>query len=299
MSIPEDTRARYTGMCSLGDDGPSTVLGFSFNDVLFSVVAASPDDDEGAALLPLSYEFDESLEGKILNEIDDLSYHDGPTWPKANEEATSRLQKQLADLAADACLSTMQHLAPARIPTAQTLQDHLYSPTFTLQVLTEGGKLTCRTLDNFTGVPELHPPISSDRLQAMNLDLDTTDVPVVEASQVILGCRLHCAPIWKVTVGGKEMICKASLDVSEHAMGDELATYLKIRAAGVKLNVPELKGTQMKIVIRDEHQTNSHTDRNCSVASMSGWHSPLLHFPQTPQPPRPLVWCRGRHRRGE
>ena len=243
MSSPGDTRAKYTGMRSLGHHGLSTVIGFSFNNVSFSIVAASPDDDEGEALLPVSYEFDESLEGKILNEIDDLSYHDTPTWPKANEEATNRLQRQLADLAADACLSTMQHLAPAQIPTAQTLQDHLYPPTFTLQILTEGGKLICRALDNLTGIPELHPPVSSDTLRAMNLDLETTDVPVVKASQVILGRRLHCAPVWKVTVGGEEMTCKASLDVCRHAVGDELATYLKIRAAGVELNVPKLKGT--------------------------------------------------------
>ncbi len=242
MSSFEDTRAQYTGMCSLGH-GLSTVVGFSFNNVLFSVIAASPDDDEGEALLPIGYDFDESFEGKILNEIDDLSYHDGPTWPAANEEATNHLQKKLADLAADACLSTMQHLAPTRVPTAQTLQDHLYPPTFTLQIFTEGGKLICRTLDNFTGSPELHPPVSSDKLRAMNLDLETTDVPVVEASQVILGRRLHCAAVWKVTVdGGEEMICKASLDVSAHAVGDELETYLKIRKAGVKLNVPKLQG---------------------------------------------------------
>jgi hypothetical protein len=43
-------------------------------------------------------------------------------------------------------------------------------------------------------------------------------------------------------VDGEEIICRASLDLFEHAVGDELATYIKIRAAGVQLRVPELKG---------------------------------------------------------
>ena len=41
---------------------------------------------------------------------------------------------------------------------------------------------------------------------------------------------------------GEEMVCKSSIDVFKHAIGDELAAYLKIRSAEVELRVPELKG---------------------------------------------------------
>lgn len=166
---------------------------------------------------------------------------DGP-WDTAKQQATRRLKRQLADLAADACLPTMRRLAPTQIPNAQTLQDRLYPPEYALQVFTERDKLTCRTLDDFTGIPKRHPPVPEERLRAMGLDLDTTNLLVAKPSQVILVRHLHQL-VWKVTVDGEEMICKASLDLLEHhAVGDELATYLKVRAAGAKLRVPELKG---------------------------------------------------------
>jgi len=128
MSSRETTRAQYTGVRHLGPlGGASLVLGFLFHNARFSVVAASPDDDGGKALVPVGYDFDESIEGRILNEIYDLSSHDSDNlWPQGNQEASSRLRRQLADLAADACLSTMQQFAPTPTPAAQTLQDFLY-----------------------------------------------------------------------------------------------------------------------------------------------------------------------------
>ena len=222
------------------------MLGFLFHNARFSVVAASPDDDAGETLVPEDYDFDESIEGKILNEIYDLcSYDSDKPWPQENAEPSSRLRKQLADLAADACLSAMQRLVPTPVPEAQTLQDFLYPPTYTLQIFTDGDRLACRTLHDYAGISERHPPISAERLRAMDLDLETTDLRVIQPSQVVLVRRLQ-NHVWKVTADGEELICKASLDLFEHAIGDELATYLKIRAAaanGVKLRVPELKGT--------------------------------------------------------
>ncbi|KAK4152396.1 hypothetical protein C8A00DRAFT_16297 [Chaetomidium leptoderma] len=242
MSSPEHTRPQYIGTSYVRHSDSSIVFSFTFNNALFSVVAASPDDEAGGALVPTDYNFDDSIEGKILDEILDLSVHDGDgPWNTAKQEATRRLKKQLADLAADACLPTMRRLAPTQIPAAQTLQDNLYPPTYTLQVLTEGDKLTCCTLDDYTGIPERHPPVPEERLRAMELDLDTTDLLVVKPSQVILVRHLHHL-VWRVMVDGEEMICKASLDLFEHAVSDELATYLKIRTAGVKLRVPDLKG---------------------------------------------------------
>ena len=52
------------------------MLGFTLNNVRFSVVAASPDKEAGEALIPADYNFDHSIEGKILDEIIDLSVHD-------------------------------------------------------------------------------------------------------------------------------------------------------------------------------------------------------------------------------
>jgi hypothetical protein len=244
MSSPKSTRPRHTGTSYIKHSVSSIVFGFALNNVRFSVVAANPDEEAGEALIPADYNYDDSIEGRILNEIIDLSVHDGDApWDPAKREATKRLKKQLADLAADACLPTMRRLAPAQIPAAQTLQDHLYPPAYTLQVFTEGDKLTCRTLDDRTALRlrERHPSVPKERLRAMELDLDTTDLLVVKPSQVILVHHLHHL-VSRVTVGGEEMISKASLDLFEHAVGDELATYLKIRAAGVKLRVPELKG---------------------------------------------------------
>jgi hypothetical protein len=59
----------------------------------------------------------------------------------------------------------------------------------------------------------------------MGLDLETTDVPIVKPSQITLARRLQSF-VWRVTVGGEAMICKASTDVFEHAIDAELAVYL-------------------------------------------------------------------------
>jgi len=44
-----------------------------------------------------------------------------------------------------------------------------------------------------------------------------------------------------------------SVILFKHAVGDELATYLKIRAAGVDLRVPELKGRCNPGIAGDGH----------------------------------------------
>jgi hypothetical protein len=244
MASPENKPPRLAGVRYVGDGlTNSAVFAFQFNGVRFSVVAASPEDEAGGkALVPLDYKFEESLEGKILIELSDLSWGDEfSPFDEARDEASERLENQLADMAADVCLTTMQHLAPTPIPAAQTLQDQLYPQTYTLQVLTEGDKLTCRTLNGYAGIAEPHPPVSADKLLAMELDVETTDIPVLQASQVVLVRRLQNF-VWRVTVNGEEMVCKSSIDVFKHAIGDELAAYLKIRSAEVELRVPELKG---------------------------------------------------------
>ncbi|KAK3294166.1 uncharacterized protein B0H64DRAFT_181096 [Chaetomium fimeti] len=245
MATPRDaprlTRIRYVG------DGlvMSAIFTFDFNGGCFVTVLASPTDEAGGeALVPADYQFDESIEGKILTELTDL------TWGTVEEVMTKkkeikRLEQQLGELVADVCRPTMHRLMHTPIPEAQTLEDYLYPQTYMLQVVTDsaGDNLACRTLDGpgHAGVPELHPPISDERLRGMGLDLEATDIPVVKPPQIILNRRLQ-GFVWKVTIDGEEMICKVSIDAFEYAIGDELAAYLKIRSARVKLRVPELKG---------------------------------------------------------
>jgi hypothetical protein len=78
----------------------------------------------------------------------------------------------------------------------------------------------------------------------MGLNLEATDVPVVKPTKVFLDRRLQNF-VWKVTLDGEQVICKAPIDVFEHAIGDELEAYLKIRSAREKLRVSELKGWYM------------------------------------------------------
>ncbi|KAH6850504.1 hypothetical protein B0I37DRAFT_390598 [Chaetomium sp. MPI-CAGE-AT-0009] len=259
MSTTEDTQPRYTGTTYIRQSFSSLVLGFVFNNVSFFVVAASPDDEAGESLVPVDYDFDDSIEGKILDEIIDLSDYNGPgPEDAAKRQATRRLKRQLADLAADACLPIMRRLALSQITVEQTLQHYLYPPSYALQIFTEGGKLTCRMLDDNTVIPELHPPVPEERLRAIGLDLDTTDLPVVKPAQVTLVHHLQTL-VWRVTVDAEEMICKASLEVSEHAVGDELEAYLKIRAAGVKLRVPTLKviGILLSYIPHEHHSLHA------------------------------------------
>lgn len=41
----------------------------TFNNALFFVVVADPEEPAGEALLPVDYDFEASIEGKILDEI--------------------------------------------------------------------------------------------------------------------------------------------------------------------------------------------------------------------------------------
>ena len=242
MAIPDDPRPRLTGVRYVGEALVwSAVFEFHFHGVRFSIVAASPGNDAGGdALVPPGYRFDESIEGKILTGVTALAWDE---FDKEKDGASERLELQLADMAADACFTTMQQLAPTPLPAAQTLQDQLYPQTYTLQVFTEGGRLTCRELGAYAGIPERHPPVSEDKLRAMKLGLETTDIPIVKASQVVLVRRLHRGLVWRVTVNGEDRVCKSTIDVFEDSIGHELETYLKFKSAKIPgLRVPELKG---------------------------------------------------------
>ncbi|KAK3896520.1 hypothetical protein C8A05DRAFT_39941 [Staphylotrichum tortipilum] len=239
MATPEIT-STCLAIRELGDGVvPSLVFTLQFNGVHFNVVAASPKDDAaGQGLVPLGYRFAESVEGKFLTELAELAWGE---FDQARMEASDLLQQQLASLLADACLPTMRRLAPTPIPAAKTLQDYLYPQVYTLQVLTEGDHLTCITLDSDAGIPDEYQSVPKDRLRTMGLDIETTDIPVVKASHVILVRRLQ-GYVWRVTVDREDLVYKSLVNVFPENIGDELGTYLKLRSAGIDLKVPELRG---------------------------------------------------------
>jgi hypothetical protein len=164
----------YTGLRYLGDDEVmSALIFYSFRGLRFTVLA-NADESE----IPPGYDFGQSVEGKILTRLSDL------TWGEDTEDKDERsryLERELANLAANACLPIMQKLAPpadSPRPEPRTLQEYLYPETYALQILTEGDRLACRRLDGYR-IPDKHPPIPEAKLQEIGLDSDTIPVPVV------------------------------------------------------------------------------------------------------------------------
>lgn len=63
----------------------------------FNVVAASPEDDDvGQTLVPLGYRFAESVEGKFLTELAELTWGE---FDLARLKVSDRLEQQLASFA--------------------------------------------------------------------------------------------------------------------------------------------------------------------------------------------------------
>ncbi|KAI0838568.1 hypothetical protein F5Y06DRAFT_268381 [Hypoxylon sp. FL0890] len=248
MSISEPA-PRYLGLRYVGDTIEDPILSvavpYSYNGVVFFVLASANHKE-----LPPGYKLDQSIEGKLLIEMNDLS------WGEVTDEKDNRiyyLQDELARLVADACLPLMRQLAPSTpLSTPRTLQEELYPETYMLQVLTEGDKLKCHRLDGYE-LPPKHPPIPEAKLQEIFPEAKLQDIKpnvispfsitVVKPSQIILGPRLQSL-VWKVDVDREEMICKVSLDIFQDAISEELQTYMKIRDAkvGVGMRVPQLKG---------------------------------------------------------
>lgn len=226
------------------EDMTSIMINYSYNGAWYCVLVSGQETRPG-------YELAQSIEGKILIELSDLS------WGEESQEKDRKiteLQSDLARLAGDACLLLMKTLTPLPVPEEQTFQDHLYPEIHTLQVLTEGGKLVSHKLDGYD-LPERHPPIPESRLQEIGLD-DT--IPVFKPSEIMLGTRLQ-GLVWKVNVNGEDMICKITLDIFEDAIGRELETYQKIRNAdlGNDLKVPQLRGKHLKSRLETFPKTNT------------------------------------------
>ncbi|GAP90045.1 putative protein kinase-like [Rosellinia necatrix] len=208
----------------------SVMIDYSYQGALFSVLASSNPND-----LPQDYDLDQSIEGKIITEIHDLSY-DPPTEEK--DEKKTKLHDKLAELASDVCFPLMRGIAPkSPLPKPRTLEEELYPPSYVLQITTEDDKLIARKIDYER--PVRFPPLSDQRLQEIAPDLE---VPVFDLSEVILIARVHSL-VWKVEVDGEMMICKVSMHpIFGTTLANELGVYHKIRRLGDELKFPKLKG---------------------------------------------------------
>jgi len=81
--------------------------------------------------------------------------------------------------------------------------------------------------------------------------------------------------VWKVNVEGEELVCKASLDIFEYAIGDELETCMKIRSAGIRLKVPQLKG---KCILFEQNKLSDANNCSGVVKSHEGVVGILLSY---------------------
>jgi hypothetical protein len=208
----------------------SVVITYNYNGVSFPVLVSG---EEG----PDEYDVENSIEGKLLFEMDDLTYGEET---EEKSERIKEIQEELKKVVADACFSFMQNVAPEPLPEAHTLHDYLYPPSYKLQVRTDGANLKVFKNDDFH-IPERHPPIPQSKLNGMDLG---DDIPVFQSLQIPVGRRLQSF-VFRVTIGGEEMILKLSINMfGRIAVDEELATYLKIRNARSenKLLVPKLKG---------------------------------------------------------
>jgi hypothetical protein len=243
MAALEVRPPHFLGARRVGEDG-TLVFMFRHNRARFEVAAVHYDDEAlGESLVADDYPFDGSVEGPFLTRLEALTWGD---YDRARLDESDRLTRQLADLIVDACLPEMQRLAPPLAPLTaaapETLHGYLYPDTYTLQVLTEDSKLVSRPLDKDTIPPTPPLSVSAEKLSALGLDMETTRLRVVQASQVVLAQCLQGGGVWRATVDGQEVVYKSLLHPFKNIMGNELAIYLKLEASGLSLKIPQLKG---------------------------------------------------------
>jgi hypothetical protein len=149
------------------------MINYSYNGSQFSVLANTNDASHGTGL-------GRSDEGKILNELNDLS------WGEESEEKDiqmTALQNKLASLVGDACFPLVREIAPLSIPEPRTLQERIYPPTYTLRVYSEDERLASQELTTFE-LPAKHPPIAEASLQEISL---SHGIPFVIAETGVRG----------------------------------------------------------------------------------------------------------------
>ncbi|KAI0973618.1 hypothetical protein F4678DRAFT_425354 [Xylaria arbuscula] len=211
-----------------GVEEASLLCKYMYHGFRFDVLASSKDEDH-----PEGYDFDQSIEGKLLLEYEDLTIGT-PTDEK--DKKLYEIRDALADLESNACFPFMQKMAPSSpLPKPRTLEEELYPPTYALQVLTKGGQLSAHVIDYKS--PEGYPALSEQEFIA--LGIETT---IYRPSEVTLISRLQ-GRVWKVEVGGEPMICKISMtDNFGPTLANELGVYRKVNQLGNESKFPRMKG---------------------------------------------------------
>ncbi|KAK3366564.1 hypothetical protein B0H63DRAFT_558496 [Podospora didyma] len=240
---PAPTTPRYLGMGFLDTESCQSSMSiiYQYNGVRFEVVAASPEDGDKCPL-PEGYDFENSIEGKVLNRLLDLSWGE---FDMERADESDGLESEFANVAVGACLPLMQELAPRQIPEPRTVYEQVYPDVHRLQILTgPDNKLVCQKFA-FAGryePPSPNPPVPKTELLEIGLDLDnskTQGIPVVDASRLVIINRVQ-GLVWKVTVEGEGpeiKICKMSWEGFPNAIRYELDAFLKIKKAGLTLNL--------------------------------------------------------------
>ncbi|KAI0534186.1 hypothetical protein GGR58DRAFT_483607 [Xylaria digitata] len=211
-----------------GFNHASLVCQYMYHGFRFDVLASEKDEDH-----PEGYDFSQSIEGKLLWEYEDLTYGT-PTEEK--DQKMKKIRNHLASLVSNACFSFMQKTAPPiPLPEPRTLEEELYPPTYTLQVLTKGDQLSSHPIDFKS--PERFPPVSEQQFRALGIE-----TAIYRPSEVTLICRIQNR-VWKVEVGGETMICKVSMsDTFGPTLANELEVYQKISQLGNGSRFPKMKG---------------------------------------------------------
>ncbi|KAI1364571.1 hypothetical protein F5Y08DRAFT_353394 [Xylaria arbuscula] len=211
-------------------DYPSLFMRFAYHGVQFDVLVSSDPN-----LLPRGYDFNQSIEGKILREYDDLTYG---TPRDEKDDRMDALANQLGELASDACFPMMQEIAPCSpLPEPRTLAEQLYPPGHTLQMTRDGETLGSRTIDYEH--KEEYPPLTEEQLRKVSLN---PNAPVYHASEVVLIERLQSL-VFKVEIEQKTMICKVSSHpIFGATLAKELGVYQKLGQQRDDLKIPQFKG---------------------------------------------------------
>ncbi|KAJ2978636.1 hypothetical protein NUW58_g7437 [Xylaria curta] len=230
------TSPQYTGLRLLFED---LLINYSYNGAEFWILASMDVSD-----LLTSYDLENSVEGKVLWQLDDLGSQE-PS--EENFNRVFQIRDEFAKVVGNACITLMLNLAPTTpLPEVRTLHDYMYPETHYLRVITEDGQLVGHKLHDYAPPPQ-YPPIPDEELKALDLD---TDLPTFNASQVVLRKRFQSC-IWEVDVEGELMVCKASFQRHFwNSLSDELLTYQKIRRAGDGLLVPKLKVNVIEGIVK-------------------------------------------------
>ncbi|TGJ83126.1 hypothetical protein E0Z10_g5627 [Xylaria hypoxylon] len=246
----------------------SLMIYFAYHGARFSVLSSSEADR-----LPQGYDLSLSIEGKILLELETLSFGT-PTEEKAGK--IDELQYKLAGLASAVCFPLIREIAPHNpLPEPRTLEEELYPPTYVLQIITKGDKLTSQKIDYQS--PERYPPVSEQQLREIALGIET---PVYHPSNVVLISRIQSL-VWKVKVDGEMMICKVSMHpFFGPTLANELGVYQKIRQLGDELKLPKLKGIRSlnDTIILLSTKLTAHTIFIGVVKSHTGIIAVLLSY---------------------